>query len=864
VFEDVMRLLANQTSSRPRWRLLPGWGGGTRSGAWLLAVSIAGAALAVGTVHTITLCVVTAALAVATALTWWGAEPTNARPAATLLLVTGVVLTAYTALQCVPMPMAWLWKIAPRNADVWSRALTPLHEEGPRWAPVSLDPTATRIEVLKGVAYLLAFVTALRVARRRGGVSFLSGVLVVTGLVLAIAAVLHPAFNAHKLFGIFDPLPQATNRHVAPFLNPNNLASYLNIAFCIALASAVSDEPRLPRPISASIAVLLAATQVWVASRGGVGAMVLGALLVVVVSRGGSITRNQRAAGASLSIVIALTAGVFLFVLGGSEAASSELLNTNAAMKLELFREALHMVPAYPIFGTGRGAFESTFPAFRGSIWITTYTHPENVLLQWAIEWGAPVALAGLAAVAFGLRPRAALARSAMAAGAWAAIVAVAVQNLVDLGSEIPGLMLAVVVCAAIVVGGTAGHEARWRVERWGRTPRAVATAGVLAAGLAIAMAANRINEELGADRMALHDAAAERQTSAETMHARVRAAMLRHPAEPYLPFILGWRAEHAHDDDPMTWIEATLDRARVYAPAHLVLAHVLLRRSPSQARLEYRLTAEQAPELAFLVGAEGAQIVGGYYDAMEVVAPSGQSGPAVLDVMGEAIQWRLPATRVRLDAELAARMPGAAGPALRAANDAVEDLEGGEASPWCEGTSRDGCAARALALAKRAQELSPRNCDPHALRAQVLISIGDSAAALRDFASAADGAEDRVACLKRFVTLAVKEHDAEQATVAITKIADAGCSSDDECAGNLAWSANEEETRGRSPSALALYKRAYDRAPGNDDLLANVARLAASAGLHTEAAEDYERLARKQPQEPRWKRAATAQRSAL
>ncbi len=857
-----MRLLVNP-SGRPRWRLLPGWGWGTRSGAWLLAGSIAGAALAVGTVHTTTLCVVTAALAVAAALTWWGAEPTNARPAATLLLVTGVGLTAYTALQCVPMPMAWLWRIAPRNADVWSRALTPLHEEGPRWAPVSLDPTATRIEVLKGVAYLLAFVTALRVARRRGGVSFLSGVLVGTGLVLALAAVLHPAFNAHRLFGVVDPLPQTTNRHVAPFLNPNNLASYLNIAFCLALASAASVEPRLPRPISGSIALLLAATQVWVASRGGVGAMVLGALLVAVVSRGAAISGNQRAAGTSLSVLIALTAAAFLFVLGGSEAASSELLNTQTAMKLQLFREAVHMVPAYPIFGTGRGAFESTFPAFRGSIWITTYTHPENVLLQWAIEWGAPVALAGLTAIAFGLRPRAALARSAMAAGAWAGIVAVAVQNLVDLGSEIPGLMLAVVVCAAIVVGGTAGHEPRWRVERWGRAPRAIATAGVLAAALAIAMAASRIDEELGADRMALHDAAAEKQASAETMHTMVRAAMMRHPSEPYLPFILGWRAEHTHDDDPMTWIEATLDRAHVYAPAHLVLAHFLLRRSPSQARLEYRLTAEQAPELATLVGMEGAQVVGGYYDALEL-APSGKNGTGVLDVMGAAIEARLPATRARLDAELASRLPGIAGPALRAANDAVEDLEGGDAAPWCQGTSRDGCAARALALAKRAEDLSPRICDPHALRAHVLISIGDSATALRDLASAADGVEDRVSCLKTFVTLAVQEHDAERATLAIAKIADAGCSSDDECAGNLAWSANEEEQRGRGPSALVLYKRAYDRAPANDALLANVARLAASAGLHTEAAEDYERLARKQPQEPRWKRAADAQRSAL
>jgi hypothetical protein len=150
---------------------------------WLLALGISGSALAVGTVHTVTLCVVTGVLAAAAVLGWWGAEPMRARAPATILLFTGIGLTAFTALQCVPMPIGWLAAIAPHNAEVWSRVLLPLGEPGPRWAPITLDPIATRVEVLKGVAYLLAFVTALRVARRKDGVTFLSGVIVATALV---------------------------------------------------------------------------------------------------------------------------------------------------------------------------------------------------------------------------------------------------------------------------------------------------------------------------------------------------------------------------------------------------------------------------------------------------------------------------------------------------------------------------------------------------------------------------------------------------------------------------------------------------------------------------------------------------------
>jgi hypothetical protein len=89
----------------------------TRASRWVLAAAIAGSALAVGTVHTVTLCIVTALLAVAAVPAWWGAEPMKARSAATLLLFTGIGLTAYTALQCVPMPIGWLAVIAPHNAD---------------------------------------------------------------------------------------------------------------------------------------------------------------------------------------------------------------------------------------------------------------------------------------------------------------------------------------------------------------------------------------------------------------------------------------------------------------------------------------------------------------------------------------------------------------------------------------------------------------------------------------------------------------------------------------------------------------------------------------------------------------------------
>ncbi|MGD0678871.1 MAG: O-antigen ligase family protein, partial [Polyangiaceae bacterium] len=594
--------------------------GSAQAGAWLLAFGITGAALAAGTVQTVPLCVVTAVLAAATALIWWDAEPSRARLPATVLFVSGAALISYTALQALPMPIGWLAVIAPHNADVWSRALSPLHEAGPRWAPLSLDPKATRIELLRGIAYLLAFIAAVRIAVRRQGVAFLSAIVVGTGLVLAVAALLHPAFGAKKLYGIWgvDASDGKRFEHLAPLLNPNNLAGYINLALCTALGAAIGAEPPVPRPILAAVVVVLAGTQIWVASRGGVAAMLLGAVLVGLIAR---IARRQGRSSKTLPLVTGLVAaaGAAAFVLGASDRAASELLDTTSS-KLQLFTQSMRMVAAVPLWGVGRGAFESTFPAFRSTVGHLTFSHPENVVAQWLVEWGVPVGLAGLGALAYALRPGAATVRSSRAAGAWAGLAALAVQNLVDLGSEIPGLVLGAVICSAIVVGGSEGRRERWRVERWARSPRLLAILGPVVASLLIVSFMIDPSGELAEDRAQIKRAGVEQQLPRERFDPLGRASMLRHPAEPYIPFVAAWRAAAVHDESPIPWLEATFERAHVYGPAHLLLASLLVARSPSQARFEYRLAVEQAPEWWWLVATDAARLVGSYDDALELV----------------------------------------------------------------------------------------------------------------------------------------------------------------------------------------------------------------------------------------------------
>src|SRR5262249_42241720 len=152
----------------------------------------------------------------------------------------------------------------------------------------------------------------------------------------------------------------------------------------------------------------------------------------------------------------------------------------------------------------GRGAFEVAFPAVRLDAGYKVMTHPENLVVQWVTEWGLPAAMAGGAAVMYALRPKVLLVSSTPALGAWAAIAATVVQNLVDFSSEVPAVGISVAVCAAMVVAGR-GNSRPGRIHRWAMHPRSVAI-GIAAASLAsVAVAIIGWPHELDEERRSLY-----------------------------------------------------------------------------------------------------------------------------------------------------------------------------------------------------------------------------------------------------------------------------------------------------------------------------------------------------------------------
>jgi tetratricopeptide (TPR) repeat protein len=196
-------------------------------------------------------------------------------------------------------------------------------------------------------------------------------------------------------------------------------------------------------------------------------------------------------------------------------------------------------------------------------------------------------------------------------------------------------------------------------------------------------------------------------------------------------------------------------------------------------------------------------------------------------------------------------------------ATDAVEDIDLEHPAPWCEDAAREKCQQTALDLSARVERMAPETCAPHALHATARLASGDPAGGLDELARASDAIQDRVTCLKALALLARKAKNEERATDALNKIANAGCAQDHECADNLLWAAAVEEKSGNTRHALSLVGRASQRVPENDFPIQWAARLASSIGLHAEASDDYDRLARRHPGEAQWAAAAQSERAA-
>lgn len=649
----------------------------------LVLLIVGGTALAIGGVHpevVLGLGVASIALLLVSDQEW--------HPFAWALMGLG----AWCLVQVIPLPLAVVQVLSPHSAEIWSRAV--LTGVDPGLVTLSADPGATLVEAAKWCSYA-ALAACARPAFR--GLSSNAHLRVIVGVAFLVALVtlLHGLVDAKRLYGFYEPDFKVRRWSVSPLLNANSLAGYLNFSVFVGaglLLRARGVQAWIAGLGTASILSLSLLT----GSRGGLASLVVGAGLCGLVAAYLAFTRRRislRIAGLGGAMALA----VALVLLAAPPTLLAESFARNAD-KLRVLEWSTPLLGDFPVFGVGRGAFASTFPFYDSARRDITFVHAENFLVEWMAGWGIPVAIAAVVMLGRAFRPKMLrFGKSLLGTCTFAGVVALAVQNLFDLGFEIPAIAVVLV-----LVGSLTGNRPALSTATRAQQLSTLVLGCLLLVGLCGTLLVGR--HTLQRDR---RDLTAQYRGLEEVGWSAFRAealsAIKRHPADPYLPRIAGFAAYRARQD-PMPWISHSLERDVNGSRTHLLLARVLASRGlTNQAMLELRLAATSEPDLAEHAGT---QAVGLSTDpqVLERAAPEGPAGARILLAMARAVDPK--------DAEAAqslmtlAAERGGAGERLALVDYYLSRVEQGKAP--CQEADRLSCLSAAEKHIARLDQQSP------------------------------------------------------------------------------------------------------------------------------------------------------------
>jgi len=783
---------------------------------WLLLCVIVVSVLALGSVAPDALLVTTALATVSAAGCLIGRGfGKNALPAPAWLILS---LTAYTILQATPLPATLVRLLAPANREIWDGAFEVLGEHSPTWLTLSLDPGASWLEACKGWLYACVFVVSATLGARRGA-GFGATVLLGSALIFALVCLGHGLTEATRVFGVYLPTTHGAGFAVAPLLNPNNRASYLNLGILCGVSLLAMPHPPISRWLVGLAIPPIVGVTLLTGSRGGLlGLGVgLGCLLLLIWPKLG----GKR--GDSLPHWQVLLLGGLLLAAGGIFAAAAagpklrHLLLEQDGSKLGVMVTALRLIPEHFWTGIGRGSFEGVFPALRTGSDNTISSHPENFVVQWVTEWGLPVALAGLGSCLWLFRPRSWGFRTSIpACGLFAAAVSLVAQNLVDLGSEVPGIMVAGTAAAGFAWGARTGKTRSIRDAKF-LTP-----ATLLLGGLLLWAGARYGRTNIPNDRQWLRDQRASGE-GWPALRADVRAAMLRHPAEPYFPRLAAVAAWQSRAESPLPWIGRALSRGMSAGRTHYLLGGYLASTGHrSQALMELRLAAGYDPNLVGRAVRLAVQLTRQEGELARVV-PDGAAGVATLTALAKNLATADRSLATSFLRQAVARDPGAAEARVVLARRLLEDVEQQDTNCADPGP----CIKEVAGLLTG---LGATNSEMIQLRARLLMAQGNSSEAVKLLANGCRRSDRPLPCIASWVDAAKRAQDRDALHQAARALDVEDCSIPARCNGIL-WSAGQAALAlGDNEFALRSLERAASQ-QGTSGRWREVARIAREAG---------------------------------
>lgn len=802
---------------------------------WLLVTTILVSVLAVGTVHVGVLVPVSVLglLAGGYALFRELGEGRSV-PGAALVAAS---LAGYTLLQAAPLPQPLVRFLSPPTGEIWAGSLGLIDAKDRIWVSLSLNPSASVVEGLKWLLYASVVVAAVRVGRLRGS-SLIPAAIFGAAVLCAVLAVVHRLSGAQRLYGIYQPDFAHPRFSLAPLLNSNNFAGYLNLGAFAGLGLLFARDVRLPRWAIAFAVSLILGLSAALGSRGGMLSLIVGVVVLPLAFW----RRRHRMESWRMPAIsgAAVAGGLLLFGLAATEDVWQALLG-EGAHKFALFSWTRSLVSQHFFLGVGRGAFQSAFPAYRGDSAHHIYTFAENFILQWSSEWGVPVAVAALAGFAWTLRPsRLVVRRGELGICCVVGILVLLLHNLVDLALEVPAVSIALFA----LLGGLVGANQRGSNQSVGAASklsetslRGMASAFcVLSAGVVVATlvwARSTVVEK----RAQVADLLGQRGREAQAL-AEVKSAIQSYPADPYFPLAGGIIALRV-EDNPLPWLGRAIERDPMSGRPYLLLSYALAGMGLlDQAAVPLRMAAEREAPFKARSAALALRLGEASGDLLRAV-PSEKKGIPLLLAMAARVDRKAdPELRRRLLEEVLARDKGHTSATLERSKDLLNLIQ--QDAPECAHERRSTCIRGVEALLDDLAS-GPPDTRVTIVRARLLLLAGRPTEALRTLrleCSLPNGDLDCFAWQVRAAELVGKDQLVEASGAYLAR----ACSTPKTCESGGAWLANRHIRRGDAAGALRIYERVAREAdsPESWRRVAIAAARAGFAGLAAQALVSY------------------------
>lgn len=451
-----------------------------------------------------------------------GARRHHRRFSTHLVLWLPLAVLAVAVAQLVPLPPGVLGALSVPAAELRDSTLVPLGLDGLR--PVSMDPPSTARAVVRLVGLVGLLATALQLGRLEEARRRLARGLALVPLSIAVVGYGHLIAGEDLLFGVHNLVwgPGL----VTPFANTNHLAAFLAFGATMAIGLALTAASRDSVLGWGAVAFACGLGVFLSLSRGGIGSFAVTSVVLGVL-----VSARRRGFRGALPWVAAGAAALF----AGAVALEPLLVRAETLDSVEKWRST--KVELWPMLasgvvrfwrgGLGVGAFELGFTRFQTGDLNVTYTHPENIVLQWAADLGLPLAAGlGALAVAAAVRLWRAARGDLLDTALFVGLLGLVLHDVFDFALEMNG----VAAPAAVALGLLA--RARPRDVSSPRQATGRTLAGVTVALLALgAMAAWR---GLPTHRVAEAELAGllKAGASPEAVRGRALALIDRHPSD--------------------------------------------------------------------------------------------------------------------------------------------------------------------------------------------------------------------------------------------------------------------------------------------------------------------------------------------